>query len=94
MGESGYHLIGQVGNRGFLSIGVIGPGEGISLSVVQAVLKLRSVGPISGCVVCSLRVNLMSIHSRWESGSCANESSIVIQSLVDLCTCQSIILVR
>lgn len=82
------------GKAGLSLIGDIGPGEGFHLSVWEAALKEERVGPVNGSVEHSVGIVLLSIHGKWERGTCAKESSIVIQSLVSLWMCQSIILVR
>lgn len=68
------------GNSGLMSRGVIGPVEGLIVSVLLVILNMVRVVPMRGCVVYSLGIDAVPIHGAFRSGKLAKESSKAIQS--------------
>lgn len=82
------------GKSGLSLIGVIGPGivdKGVCL---QTLRKHYIVGLISGCELISKGIWRSNIHGSDLRGRFVKDASSLTQSLVDVCTCQSIILVK
>lgn len=77
---------------GFWVSGVMGPGDGVILTVLHANLKLSSVGPINGWAEYSFGIDLWVIQGSCEIGIWAKAFLIWIQSLLFECTCQSTVL--